>query len=184
MIGFILLLFFGLSLQKGLEVLQRQINRHDCKVVKEGVSFFMSNRFLKLWVDDSPESSLLRCSLLMLTVQEGEIKDFLGLISTWDKHLFMLEVWVLNVTVLLELLHINISVLHSGSPTVISEINCISESLDWTLKDIIADLLHIELLLVLGQHLFILAVVDLAGADILTGLAHVTPKYQIQCVNL
>ena len=82
MIGFILLLFFGLSLQKGLEVLQRQINRHDGKVVKEGVSFFMRNRFLKLWVDDSPESSLLRCSLLMLTVQEGEVKDFLGLIST------------------------------------------------------------------------------------------------------
>ena len=82
MIGFILLLFFGLSLQKGLEVLQRQINRHNSKVVKEGVSFFMSNRFLKLWVDDSPESSLLRCSLLMLTVQEGEVKDFLGLIST------------------------------------------------------------------------------------------------------
>ena len=52
-------------------------------------------------------------------------------------NLLMLEVGVLNITLLSELLDIDLGLLHRGPPAIVGQVNSVAESLYTALEDVI-----------------------------------------------
>ena len=88
-------------------------------------------------------------------------------------NLLMLEVGVLNITLLSELLDIDLGLLYRGPPTIVSQVDSVAKAFDAALEDVVGDVLQTELLLELDQHQLILAVPRLTGANIFPRFAHI-----------
>lgn len=71
--------------------------------LEELISLLMGNRWIQLGVNDTPEGSLLLRPCHVHAVQEGDVENYLGIVSTMVAHFLVLEVRVLNIATLLEL---------------------------------------------------------------------------------
>ena len=80
----------------------------------------MSDKVFQLGIDDSPESSFLTGSHLVLAVQEGDVEHETRVVATMVGHLLVLEVGVLDVAMLSELGDVDAGLSHSGPPALVS----------------------------------------------------------------
>ena len=74
---------------------------------------------------------------VMLTVKEGDIEDLSGLVAAVVAQGTVLKVRVLDVAKLFELLDIDMGLVYSSSPTVISEVDSVAKSLDAPLEHLV-----------------------------------------------
>ena len=90
----------------------------------------------------------------------------------------MLEVTVLHISMLLELLYINLCLSYGGAPAIICQCDAVAESFDGTLENFILNFLNLELLLKLADVVFFVRRIECmitTWANILALLAHVAP---------
>ena len=71
---------------------------------------------------------------VMLTVKEGDVEDLPGLVAAVIAQGTVLKVRVLDVAKLFEFLDIDMGLVYSSPPTVISEVDSVAKSLDAPLK--------------------------------------------------
>ena len=90
----------------------------------------MRNVVIQLRVDDTPQGTFLRNPCAMLRVEEGDVEDFLCVVAPMITDLLMLEVRVLHITMLLELLNIDLRLSHSCPPAIICQSNAVAKALD------------------------------------------------------
>ena len=74
---------------------------------------------------------------VMLTVKEGDIEDLSCLVATVIAQGTVLKVRVLDVAKLFELLDIDMGLVYSSPPTVISEVDSVAKSLDAPLEHLV-----------------------------------------------
>lgn len=74
---------------------------------------------------------------VMLTVKEGDVEDLPGLVAAVVAQGTVLKVRVLDVAKLFELLDIDMGLVYSSPPTVISEVDSVAKSLDAPLEHLV-----------------------------------------------
>ena len=89
-------------------MLEGKIDSDEGKIVEKCVSLLVSDKLLQLWVDNSPEASLLSGPFGVHAVQESDVEDLSGLVPAVIEQLLVLEEGMLDVAVLFELSHVHL----------------------------------------------------------------------------
>ena len=120
----------------------------------------MCDEIFELWVDYAPERPLLHCAFSMLAMQKSNVEHLFCIVSAICEQFFVLEVWMLDVSMLLKLFCVDMRLGHRRTPAVIRQINSVPKPFHASLKDFEIDALNVKLLLHFGDEIFCIAVRD------------------------
>ena len=87
-------------------------------------------------------------------MQESDVQHLLCIVTTIFADVLVLEVRLENIALFLKFLDINGSLGHRRLPALVRELNSVAKSLDSTLKDLVLDLVDLELRLQLSDKVF------------------------------
>ena len=138
-------------------MLQRQLDRDHGQVIEEFFCLLVCDIVFELRVNNAPKCSLLRDPCTVLRVQERDVKHFLRIITTVIADVLVLEVGMLHVTMLLELLNIDLRLSYSCHPAIIRQCNAVAKTFDRALENFVLYLLDLKLLLKVANEILLVS---------------------------